>query len=73
MKSSRRIWPLILGVLAWGAVFPAFAQAYLDPGTGSYVFQVLVGTVLGGLFFLKAFWKNIKNSLTNRFSRRAKD
>ena len=35
------------------------AHAYLDPGTGSYVFQAVVAAVLGGLVALKVFWRNL--------------
>jgi len=35
---------------------PAHA-AYLDPGSGSFLFQLLIASLLGGLFLLKNFWK----------------
>jgi hypothetical protein len=46
------------------------ACAYLDPGTGSYVFQVLVAAVIGGLFAIKMFWQRIKHFFGNLFSKR---
>jgi len=33
------------------------AHAYLDPGTGSYILQLLIGGLLGGLFAIGLFWK----------------
>lgn len=36
------------------------AQAYLDPGTGSYIFQILIAGLVGGLFAVKIFWARIK-------------
>ncbi|MBA4391646.1 MAG: hypothetical protein C0399_12030 [Syntrophus sp. (in: bacteria)] len=44
--------------------------AYLDPGTGSYVFQVLVAAVIGGLFAIKMFWQRIKAFFANHFSKK---
>lgn len=35
------------------------AYAYLDPGTGSYVLQILIASLLGALFMLKVFWGRI--------------
>jgi len=35
------------------------AYGYLDPGTGSYIIQLLVGGVLGGLFAIGLFWKRV--------------
>jgi hypothetical protein len=46
------------------------ADAYLDPGTGSYVFQVLIATLIGGLFTIKMYWQKIKNSIVNFLSRK---
>ena len=39
---------------------PLRAHAYLDPGTGSYVFQLLIAALLGRAFLLKVFRGRIK-------------
>jgi apolipoprotein N-acyltransferase len=36
------------------------ADAYVDPGSASYVFQLLVGTALGALFALRMCWERVK-------------
>jgi hypothetical protein len=41
--------------------------AYLDPGTGSFLLQLLLATALGGLFMVKTFWKRIKNFFMRLF------
>jgi len=35
-------------------------HAYVDPGTGSYLLQLLVATLFGALFAIKVFWARIK-------------
>ena len=45
------------------------AYAYLDPGTGSYVIQVVIAAFLGGLFAIKMFWTKIKTFFKNLFSK----
>jgi len=40
--------------------------AYIDPGVGSSVFQIAVATLLGGLYALKVYWKDIKKRLFGR-------
>lgn len=35
------------------------AQAYIDPGAGSYFIQIAIGSLLGGLYLIKRFWKSI--------------
>lgn len=44
-------------LLFFASVQPAYA--YLDPGTGSYFIQIVIGTVLGGGYILKKYWKEI--------------
>jgi hypothetical protein len=39
-------------------------EAYIDPGTGSYVFQLLIAGLLGAAFTAKVFWKRIAAFLT---------
>jgi hypothetical protein len=42
--------------------------AYLDPGTGALIFQMVIAGFLGGLFAVKLFWSNIKNFVKKLFS-----
>lgn len=32
---------------------------YLDPGSGSFILQILIASLLGALFVLKAYWQKI--------------
>ncbi len=52
---------------------PSLAHAYLDPGTGSYVVQLLIGSFLGGLFALGLFWRRVIASLRRLFRRGSGD
>jgi hypothetical protein len=52
---------------------PSIAHAYLDPGTGSYVVQLLIGTLLGGLFAVGMFWRRVVASIKRFFKRGSKD
>jgi hypothetical protein len=60
--------------LAWAGLFflvlsvltiPA-AYAYVDPGTGSYVFQVLIGVFLGAAVALKLWWRRLWAFVTRK-------
>ncbi|MFK7897001.1 MAG: hypothetical protein AB8G23_14245 [Myxococcota bacterium] len=39
------------------------AQAYLDPGTGSMVLQVILGGVAGAMVIGKLYWARFKSLL----------
>jgi hypothetical protein len=41
--------------------FPSRADAYLDPGTGSMVLQVVAGGLLAAIGATKVFWHRIKS------------
>jgi len=43
-------------------------EAYLDPGSGSYLLQLLIAGFLGGLFALRASWGRIKSYFQKRSS-----
>ena len=47
------------------------AEAYIDPGTASYVFQVLAGAVLGGIFLLRTYWNRVVTTVRSLVSRDA--
>ena len=52
--------------------FEEFMVAYIDPGSGSFILQILLGLILGSLFALKMFWRNVKYFILNIFSRSPK-
>lgn len=48
------------------------AHSYIDLGSGSYFFQILIATLLGVLFTVKTYWKKMKTFLSNLFSKEKK-
>jgi hypothetical protein len=52
---------------------PRYASAYLDPGTGSYILQIVVAAILGGLFMVKPFFAKIKHFFRKFFFRKHRD
>jgi len=40
---------------------PKITFAYLDPGSGSYLLQMVLGLFLGGAYFFRHFFKNLKD------------
>lgn len=39
---------------------------YIDPGSGSYLIQIIIAAVLGIGFFFKSFWHGIKAFFTGK-------
>jgi hypothetical protein len=46
---------------------------YLDPGSGSYIFQVIIAALVGALFLIKVYWRRIRTFMARRFGREPKD
>jgi hypothetical protein len=38
----------------------AMILLYVDPGSGSYLIQVIIAAILGALFYFKTLWWRIK-------------
>ena len=34
---------------------------YIDPGSGSYLVQMIIASVLAGMFYIKGIWWKIKS------------
>jgi len=43
--------------------------AYLDPGSGSYIFQLLIASIVGLAFVIKVYWRRLMGFLKGLFSR----
>jgi len=54
-----------LAVLALGflATTPSNAWAYVDPGTGSYLFQLAAAGFFAGMFTIRQYWGAVKARL----------
>jgi len=61
----------IVGIpFIWGVILTQEAYAYLDPGTGSYIFQLFIAFAVGGLYAVKLFWKKIIFFIRNVFRKK---
>jgi hypothetical protein len=60
--------PLFLGLI----LFPLNAHAYLDLGSGSYVIQILIASLLGFTFVLKSYYKRLLDFFSNLFAKKDK-
>jgi len=56
---------VFLLLLALTSLFPTPAHAYLDPGTGSYLFQIMLASLIGAAFAIKTYWIKIKKFLSD--------
>jgi len=62
----KRFVTVFLSILAVSLISPHPAAAYLDPGSGSFLFQFLIAGLLGAGVALKVFWGRIKQVFTGK-------
>ena len=55
MKHLGNFLAISITLIVFG--FENSAQAYLDPGTGSMVLQLLLGGIAGAVVILKLYWR----------------
>ena len=60
------IWKLSVALLTL-FIFAAPAYAYIDPGTGSLVIQMVIAGVAIAAFYLKRYWTKVKAFITRYF------
>ena len=61
----------IVLIVLFLAVINETAYAYIDPGSGSYMFQLIMGFLLGLIFTVKNYWRsNIKEIFKKYFLKR---
>lgn len=60
MKNRQKI---IKKIISFGIIillFPQPAYAYLDPGTGSYLLQIIAAGFFATLFLFRGWWKKVQ-------------
>jgi hypothetical protein len=62
--------PFLGGLTAVAVAFPlASALAYVDPGTGSFILQMLLGGVAGAMVVCRLYWEKLKLAIGRTFTR----
>lgn len=58
------IWQVVIviaNLLLLNLLFTKNAYAYTDPGSASYIYQIIVAVIIGGLVVVKNYWQRVKN------------
>jgi len=76
MRNVKRVTAFAALLVLFRSASPRTAYAYLDPGTGSYIIQILIAALAGGTYMVVASWGKIKTflrSIISKFSTNRKD
>jgi hypothetical protein len=61
MRTPKTVVSVLLIALFVGVGLSARVHAYLDPGSGSYLLQLLFAGIFGGIFAAKSLWAKVRN------------
>lgn len=64
---------LVFGLSTFFVLAPSEAFAYIDPGTGSFIFQAVAGALIGVAFFVRSSWDRIRERVRQFFGPRRGD
>jgi len=64
--------PIIHSIPTFSSILLS-GNAYLDPGSGSFILQLLIASLVGGLFILKSYWKKIISFFRERSAKNSND
>jgi len=53
-------------LLVLAVVFPARAEAYVDPGSGSLAVQGIIAAILGAGLTIRLYWRRIRDRLRGK-------
>ena len=72
MNFFKNALKMSLGAAACCLIFPHYVYSYIDPGTGSYVFQIIVAAFVAVSFAIKVYWHKIKQFIGRIFVKKEK-
>ena len=72
MKPIKNLASCFLLLAALCLLFPVYSYGYIDPGTGSYVFQIIIAAFVAVSFAVKVYWQKIKGFITGLFAKKGK-
>lgn len=70
-KKHRLITGFLTLLISCYLLTTANAYSYIDPGTGSYVIQIIIASVLAVLTISRIYWLRIKSFFVNIFIKKS--
>ena len=72
MCGRKNVQGMILLAIVGTLLFPEYVYSYIDPGTGSYVFQIIIAAFVAVSFMAKIYWRKITKFFGRLFSKKEK-
>ena len=60
-----RVLDIVIFLMIFNVIAVKNTYAYIDPGSGSYLLQLVAAGLLSSIFIIKKFWRNIKELVSS--------
>lgn len=60
-----RVLDVVIFLMIFNLIAVKNTYAYIDPGSGSYMLQIIAAGVLSSIFIIKKFWGNINKFISS--------
>jgi len=70
---KKAFFELIFVLCLFSFIFPQSVYAYLDPGSGSYLIQIIIASIAGLGYIAKLNWRKIKRFFSSKGKKEAKN
>ena len=64
-----KVFFIILTSSIFNSIYPTYAFAYLDPGTGSIILQAIIAFIAGIIAYMSFFWLKLKMKLRKKLKK----
>lgn len=71
MTRTKTVMTALLVLVLCNLSVPRPAHAYLDPGTGALIVQVVIAGVIGAAATLAVYWKRVRSFVANGFKKKS--
>jgi hypothetical protein len=69
LKRGSRIATYVASMFLFWLIAPLSAHAYIDPGSSSFIIQMLIGAAAGLALAIATFWRRIAGFFSRRFGK----
>ena len=69
LRRGSRIVVYVASVFLFWFIAAPNAHAYIDPGSSSFIIQMLIGAAAGAALAIATFWRRIAGFFSRRFGK----
>jgi hypothetical protein len=70
LRRTSRVAVYVASLFLFWLIAAPNAHAYIDPGSSSFIIQILIGAAAGSALAIATFWRRIRSFLVRVFGKK---